>query len=303
MELLEARPASDRTVLVSALIEVGRLTPDESTGVKCLDDAISMANDLNSIELKAEALILRAWYAFGKGDAQLEERMADEALALAESSGLPRLLGRALRRKGTSAADNARIPEARLYYVEALRWLREEGDRSEEAFVLADFANAELQAGDHEAARRLYGEALTIASQMGNVFFQAIVHCGLAEIELSCDNLTKVYPHLEFALGVLAKGMGSDDLLAYTLLDVAVRAALEADLQLGAAELLGASQATFDRMGFSCEASEAVVRDTVIVQLQETLGENFESAFQAGRKLVSGDAIALASSVLNRCRS
>jgi tetratricopeptide (TPR) repeat protein len=187
-------------------------------------------------------------------------------------------------------ADNP--AQARADYSEALRYCQSTGDRQGQASTLNNLAVLELDQGAYTAARRYFDRALALVEDVGDPALTPFIHYGVALTSI----LDEDYDSAQLALAAALRESGrtgQQSLQAYVLLGTAIaRARSSPDLL--AAELLGAAQAMFDRLGERPEPTEAALYDQARFSLTTVLGDDLEMALTRGRSLDAAEAFRLA---------
>ncbi len=295
-ELLErtARSDVDRLLLGSALIVMSRVTLDRGARPH-LDQALTIADEVHSIELRAEALTLYAWEATQTGDLKTVDAVSDEALDLSRKTGDGHLVARALVCKAWADIDHLRLPEARTHLTEALHLTRESGDRNEEGLVHGNLGVTEMYAKNYADAEEHWRDCLVIGEELGDSDRKFQVHLNLAVIQLMRGNQSEAREHLLLAMSHVETTTSRS--LTYALLSTSLWAA-RANAYEEAAALLGASDVARNSLEIRWEDVDAELRDEVISQLHSSMGDAFERAIQAGRRLNATDAVELGLNVL-----
>ena len=295
-ELLEgtARSDVDRLLLGSALIVMSRVTLDRGAR-PYLDEVLTIADEVHSMELRAEALTLYAWEAMHTGDRKTADAVSDEALDLSRKNGDGHLVARALVCKAWADIDHRRFPEARTHLTEALHLTRESGDRNEEGLVHGNLGVTEMYAKNYADAEDHWRDCLVIGEELGNRDRKFQVHSNLAVIQLMRGNQSEARGHLLLAMSHVETTTSRS--LTYALLSTSLWAA-RANAYEEAAALLAASDVACDSLDIRWEDVDAELRDEVIRQLRSSMGDAFEGAMQAGSRLSPTDAVELGLNVL-----
>jgi len=295
-ELLEgtARSDVDRLLLGSALIVMSRVTLDRGAR-RYLDEALTIADEVHSIELRAEALTMYAWEATQTGDLKTEDAVSDEALDLSRKTGDGHLVARALVCKAWADIDHLRFSEARTHLTEALHLTRESGDRNEEALVLGNLGVTEMYAKNYADAVERWHECMAIAAELGDSGRVSEAHCNSAVVELMRGNQAEARGHLLLAMSHSDRTTSRS--LTFILLSTSVWAA-RAGAYEEAAVLLAASDVARDSLDIRWEDVDAELRDEVISLLHSSKDDAFEGPIQAGSRLNATDAVELGLNVL-----
>ena len=295
-ELLDGRARSDgdRLLLGSALIVMSRATLDWGAR-PYLDEVLTIADEVHSIDLRAEALTMYAWEAMQTGDRTTEDAVSDEALELSRKTGDVHLVARALVCKAWADVDHLRLPKARAHLTEALRLTRESGDRNEEGLVHGNLAVTEMYAKNYADAEEHWRDCLVISEELGDSDRRFQAHSNLGVIHLMRRNQSEARGHLLLAMSNVEPTTSRS--LTYALLSTSLWAA-RAGAYEDAAALLAASDVARDSLEIRWEDVDAELRDEVITQLRSSMGDALDGALQAGRRLNATDAVELGLNVL-----
>ena len=285
----------DLLLLGSALIVMSRVTLDKGAR-RYLDEVLTIADEVHSIELRAEALTMYAWEAMQTGDRKTEDAVSDEALDLSRKTGDGHLVApRFLACKAWADIDHLRFSEACTHLTEALHLTRESGDRNEEGLVHGNLGVTEMYAKNYADAEEHWRDCLVIGEELGNRDRKFQVHSNLAVIQLMRGNQSEAREHLLLAMSSVESTTSRS--LTYALLSTSVWAA-RAGAYEEALALLAASHGARDSLDIQLEDVDAELRDEVISELRSSMGDTFERAIQAGRRLNAIDAVELGLNVL-----
>jgi predicted ATPase/DNA-binding SARP family transcriptional activator len=247
-----------------------------------LDEALVIARELDLPALAADALRTSAWVADRRGDREAAAARADEAVEMALASGTTHLIARAydVRAATGQESDPGR---AKADYTQSLYHSRLANDVAAQASTLNNLAILELEQGDHRAARGYFNEASEIAGGMADPALLPFIHYGFGLTSLLDGDYDVARAALVECLGE-ARRTGQRSLEAYALLATAV-GRVHSTPDRTAAELLGAGQAMFERLGERPEPTEAALCAEALALLAGALGDDLETALASGRLL------------------
>jgi tetratricopeptide (TPR) repeat protein len=173
-----ARGLGDRWVEQAMLVQVGRglfAAGDLAGAYRCLEEAMQIAESLDSDNCRFYALFHRASLEMRTNDLDAAAADIDRAIQLATDSGDPRLQGDCHYLRADLRLMQGNTAAARADINETIRLHRRIGLRAEVAAGLARLACVEMADGDLEQARASLAEASGQAPR-GSQAMQEVVH-------------------------------------------------------------------------------------------------------------------------------
>ncbi|MFN2138443.1 MAG: ATP-binding protein, partial [Candidatus Promineifilaceae bacterium] len=175
----------DDTTLAMATFEKGIIQVNRGQDKEARDllrEAHKLFEQIGHPFFAAISLVHQANALLGLGDFGGATRRLDEAKVLVEQINEPWLTSFALNNRGEVARAQRRYEEARGYYVESERILREVGDVGDLARLVHTLAYVDQHEGDLPQAEARFREALAIFRKVGNQ--RGIAEClaGLAGV-------------------------------------------------------------------------------------------------------------------------
>ncbi len=219
------------------------------------------------------------------------QALAKEALALARSTGDRLGEALALRQLGVTHQCRGEFEAARPLMEEALTGIAVLGERVWHGVTLRDLGILATQQGDHERARAYHHEALALWRQIDHPWGVPATLRDLADDALTRGDVTAAAAHYRESLerwGHLREKIH----LGGCLFGAARVAALSGQPQ-PAARLLGATEAFHEALGLILPPTLRAELTRAAAGARDALGEAaFREAWQAGRALSLGDAVA-----------
>jgi tetratricopeptide (TPR) repeat protein len=270
---------------------------DPATARSYIEDGLVIAKKIGDIGIEADLLDLAAWIAYRRGDLDQASPLIDKAANLVGRGDTRGLQGRVLYHR--AAIRGSADPEgSRADFVDAISYFRAMGDLDGALNCLGALGYHALLGGDLQAARAQLEEARAAAQDCSSFSFLGNTTClGLIAImEGDVGSASDLYAE---SLRLLHK-FGDTWWVSYSLLGVGLCLTAFGDPRC-AAEIHGAADAVLDGIDFAYEPIEAELRAQDLARLRHTLGETaFDSAYQAGRRLSSLQAIELGQLSLQR---
>jgi len=299
-----------------------------------LEDALALDSASRRTIIRSKALRAAAVLARGQGDFDAAQAFLGESLEIAREKGDRAGIAAALFELGNVANEHLRLDEARSLYEECLSIRREIGDRTGIALALHNLAVVAEAGQDFVNAGKLYEEALSLHRDLGNRGMEANTLNGLGFVAVAIGDLAGAQQRHEQALSILReiddrrgiafslRELGSilvarDDLAGagaclgecmIIMRDLGDRQGLAATMEACAGVAAAAGKA---ETAFQLSGAAAALREAIGSPLSQTELELFEAklaparvaigedaarhAFEDGKGLPSGDAIAIAS--------
>jgi len=261
---------------------------DTARAGEYLAEAKTIADTLGSASLRADALRTMAWVADRRGDHDAAIAFAVDAVEAAEASGATHLLARAYDVRA-AASQHSDPSGARADYAEALRHCRSAGDGLGQASALNNLAILDLEHGDIAGARTRFAEALSIAEAVRDAALVPFLAYGVGLAAALDHDYTAAEPAFVNAL-LGSRRTGQRSLVAYALLGISTVCACSGRDQR-AAVLLGASSALFEALGEKPETIEAAMRERVLADLGQAMGDGLDTAIDEGRRLDTAEVV------------
>ena len=240
---------------------------------------------------------------FEHGDYQTASGVIDEAVALARQDGGALLIAQTLTHRGlvTSSLDP---DQARANFGEALSISREMGDHSWLQVTLECLGCLELLLGNIDEGRSYLEECVSIGrgllrSEEPNALLSPLMNLALATIMQG--DIASTFRLQDESLR-LCQEIGALRDFSYFVLGVALCMTISGEMEL-AMTLHGAADGLIEQMDRSFQPLEEELREQDHSRLRQAMGETaFESAYAAGRRLTSSEAIELAEQSIQRLR-
>jgi predicted ATPase len=259
------------------------------------EEALTISASLPQVELRAELLITLTGSLLSSQDSAALDAVSQDAVQAAHTTGLPDLIGRAHERRGTALSIMARrtdTAQCRTEFQEAIRWLRNAGDRASEAGATGNLAQLELSEGNYEAARDGWERAVDINRELGDDWGMSVAISQLGALDWLRDDVLGARAHLKRSLQ-LTDHCGIPAGFPYLFILFGLCESRDGHV-VEATLLFGASARLFDDQGITCEDLEDRWRSEELRRLRYALGDAFAPTFERGRSLSIADACAIA---------
>lgn len=295
-----ARAAEDMQGLRLALIGLGDLLAhqgDYRAAEPVLEESVALLGRLGEVYLKAAALTSLGQMAFTRGDLPRAREALTEALAIAREMGRPDDWMVPLLALARMALGEGDLAGARGFADDALEAAGRSGNalaNTQAAQIRGEVAAA---VGDLPAARRFHEEALALARSASDAHGTAQALSSLGELAVasrSTERAAKLYVEALELLHAVGNTLGVAATL-HALGGLGVGCAAQSACTLSAARALD------ERNG--CSGSPADVRrwERDLALVHESLSdEEFEAAWERGKRLSIEEAVTRASSVYGR---
>jgi predicted ATPase/DNA-binding CsgD family transcriptional regulator len=240
---------------------------------------------------RGRALALRnlAFFLMHQGEVQQALGLAEQAAALARSVGEPSLMAWVLHGLALAMDEVGDIERCEHLNREILDLARQAGDEALAIRALGGIGSALQSRGDHAQARVFFGEALALARPRHDKWLTSVVTGNLG-LALVPEDPVQALALLKESLA-LAYEIGHRLLTVRRLEDLA---SLQAQAEV-TAQLLGASEVLRDAFGLKRgSSSEAMVSATAVIARERLGSAAFEAAWNQGRAMTPGEAVALA---------
>jgi predicted ATPase/class 3 adenylate cyclase len=185
---------------------------------------------------------------------------------------------------------NGRRKEARALYQETATLARALGDQAYLQLTLVDYAALESDTGDHQRSLDLTEEALGLALDLGHTVGALISQHNAGWTLLEMGRLEEAAEQMRRVI-VQALDLDEPSILLPLALDFSIvlgRSGLEEYAVL----LLGATDASYDRLGIAIDPMQRADRDVLIESTKGVLSiDDWETAYQAGLRTPLEDAL------------
>ena len=256
-------------------------------------EAITIARGLSDDALAGDALAALNWFRFQQGDLPAALARADEAVALARAAREPHLITATLGHRAVFKSEAGDLDGSLADQQEVLSLARASGDNYVLVLTLANLGIDKLAAGEIQAALTYLQEALGIADAHRYQHLSAGVQENLGFACLVDEDVASASRLLRAVLDT-ALVTGERTYVHGALLGLALAIGADGD-PVVAATLHGAADHEYEQAGRGFETIESGLRTSGRARLIDALGQAaFDAAYQHGRTLSQGDAIALA---------
>ena len=260
---------------------LGRLTEAVELCRACGDDRY-LGVALNSL-----GLVLREQGRYEAADAAFAECLALRR-RLGHSWGMALTLGNLAR----TAFYRGELDKALAYSHESLGLFQQLGDRWGVAVSTFDTGEYLLAQGDVEQARRLLEEALAIGREVGDRSHVGWVLCTLAELAQSRSDLATARRLLEECLTIQVEISDKEGIVSS--LERLVQLDADEGHRRRAAVLAGYAAALRDKIGLVMPPIFQERFAATLDALRASIGDEFDAAYDEGRRLTLDDALKLA---------
>jgi non-specific serine/threonine protein kinase len=229
------------------------------------------------------------------------EDQLHEALVAARELGNLRLVAYALSRTGFVARARGDMAQARALFAEELEAWKAVGAEGGAANAASNFAEAEFQFGDPQAALKLAGDALSVHRALNNAHNAASNLASMAAYLVALARYDEALAHAREALK-LARELQFDFISSFALQHIAAVAALRDAISVDdsersaagarAATLLGFIDARLGALEFKRTYLDQQEYDRMVARLGATLGPGeLTRLMAAGATLTPDQAI------------
>jgi non-specific serine/threonine protein kinase len=249
--------------------------------------------EATSAPLRIEALQAASFLARWEGERADESALAEEALALARTSGDSAMMARALLGAGQAAVSLSDFEQAEQLLQESLELARAGAETRPICMALGSLATLYRTAGQPGRARELWQESLPLIRAVGDRYGTAICLFGLASVAIEEGQPEDAPPILAEALA-LALELDYREGIAYFLEGAAAVAASRGDPKR-AATILGRMQAIHGELHFTANADDERLNAHTAEAARAAMGESaFAAALEAGEDMSVEQALAYA---------
>ena len=259
---------------------------------KHLEEGVRMSRKFSAPALTSELLACLAGCAYHEGDYEAFKTFIQESVQLARPLGDHGLLGRILVRNTLTAVLEHDDVKGVGLCEEALRHLHLGGDRAWEALAYSNLGIFEQGFASYDSASEHYLRALTIAEELGDVTAAIATLCNLGDLAEATGDIVAEQRYISQALYRASRG-GYRYGCALLISAVATYVTRTSGRYETAASLHGAADAELDRLEVPWEPGTEF-RNTNIEFLKERMGDAFDAAHAAGRKMPFELAVSLA---------
>jgi predicted ATPase/DNA-binding SARP family transcriptional activator/Tfp pilus assembly protein PilF len=285
---LDAAPDAEPPVRAKALLALGLIIGGGPAPGEHLHEALRLFRAESDAHGAAQALIALSIDTDQAGEQELAARLAEDALALARTTGDDWLIASALGAQVLGSPES--FGRARHFGEQGLAMFRRRGDRIQLSIALGNFGFAAVAAGDYAAAAPVLEEALAICGEVQEVRVLpfATVNRGLLHVLQGEDRLAA----RDFARTLaLCRESGQPLPVGEALSGLAAIAARRGELDL-ASQLSGAADA--HRIFEAISEPELRLRHDVIDAARARCAAgDWAREWAAGNALTFSQAIAL----------
>lgn len=242
--------------------------------------------------VRAKTLNASSRLAFARGDHASGERLARQALSIAQDINDQENCAWAnLFLSSHLMFSDDQFKEAITYAEECLRLFQVLDHKSGIAFGLNMLGELARLDGDYPHAGRLYEECLVLSKEMGNKQREAISLGNLSYVAYHQDNYNLAIDYCKKALAIVGSlQMGYFNAIALAMIAGPIGAIGDSER---AARLLAASEAQMEAMGASLQPGDKHEVDRFINTIWEQLGEiEYNKAWTEGREMTMEQALA-----------
>ena len=301
-ELLDRGNAQAPTLpRARALNAVACLAPgwlgEQALGQQRGEEALVLARELHDDQTACEAFWNIAWVHALRGDDRAAFAELEEAFTLVGRLGNPELHAHLLRLRAGVLTNLGDWEAGRTDYEHVLRLREQLGDLGGVGEVEGDLGNLAMQQRDLATARSHLDRAIAISRQVGDEDTLLISTLNLGLIEYVEGRSAQARSAFHESLST-ARRHRNQQIVGCSLFGLALSARDPADPGVAAA-IHGAAAGILAHLGQPLESIEAELRDADYAQLRKAMGkEAFEQAYEQGRQMQPGDAIALAEALV-----
>lgn len=198
----------DTSVRSGFLIGIGRcykVLGEKDAALKYYDEALKLARDLNQKSDEAQVLTTIAVLHLDHGNPGLAEGSYKEARKIYESLDDARNVAILDYNEAQLFAIQKRIPEAIVLYQQALKNLKDSGDKVSEGMVLRGLGTAEYLAGRPQKALEHFQAGLKFAEESGAIEALWDTNLGLGQCYKALGLNDLALTHLEKATSLVEK--------------------------------------------------------------------------------------------------
>jgi tetratricopeptide (TPR) repeat protein len=215
------------------------------------------------------------------------------ALALYREMGNEGGAAWSLMHLGQMAAEQGDVERARELNEEGLALARQLDEKALVALGLLHLGHLARDQEDHPRAMRLYEESLALYEEVGDAYHRACAHLCLGAVALRQGDSTRSRARLEEALAYftsVADRQGTAWCLEALAWAWSARGQLEC-----AARIFGSAEMLRETIGRPMSPGERAEHDRWVAATRAGLGDAaFRSAWQEGKEMPSGEAVASA---------
>lgn len=250
-------------------------------GSRHLEQALSRCTSEVPATLRAQVLGAAGWAVHKLGDAARARRHYELAVTLYKQTGDGELQYGMYPVLATVVFEEGDYQEARALMEKCLAMYRKRGT-TRPWFLLNNFGDIEMRAGNVEAARAYFEESRHVLDFSLHPQEAGITHCNLGEVELHSGRLECAQEHLATAIRAWQECGAIVDVPSAIELMACV--ALRSDAPERAATLLGIAEALRDQIGVTCRIP-ALVADTTAAAEQSLGAESYQRARATGGRM------------------
>jgi len=244
-------------------------------------------------QTQARASVLNAAGEFALAQGAHDEALAyfQESAEIAGAQGNRAAVGVALFYLGVVATQQGDMHGAKEQLEQSLAIAREMEDASTTMLALNNLGELYRTEGDVERASALYEEALALSRQRDLINLTAVILLNLAKIAIERHDHRRAHGRITEAAAYLDRS--ASRFQWSTLLDTAFGLAVGLGDFLGAAQILGASEAIYETTGRQREDSDQQFLAPLMAEAKAQVGDTaFQQACAKGRAQTHEEAVA-----------
>lgn len=188
------RPAVQAEILLDLGVAQGSVGA-WAEALRLAEESLRLAEELGATDLQARTLLNLGFLSFEQGHWDQAVARLERALAVAREHGHELLEARALGNLAIVHNARGERREAIALYQQSIATFSRHEQLLDVARGFSNVGFSHYGLGEYEEARRYYGQALELATKVGDVREQGIVHLHLAEVMLALGDLTAAREH------------------------------------------------------------------------------------------------------------
>ena len=301
---LALRPSTAR-VRTRALIGAGLLATwsisDLPAARSLLEESLAIARELGDRELTAYALFRLAQVASFQQDYDQKRSLLEESLAEARRIGDKWLLAGVLAGLVSERIREGGHEAGRLFLEESLALRREIGDKRGLSTTLINMGERAREQGDYAGALSLYEEASAVLSASGDTSGEAIIRSNMGFVFYRLGKYEETETGFRAALALWRRlnAPGGCVLAMIGLAGAAIGKGPHPAGAMRAARLIGAAEATLEKIGDFLEPIDRADHDAIVTDIRTQLDEaTWQKCYAEGEAITLEEAVAYAEAAL-----
>jgi predicted ATPase/class 3 adenylate cyclase len=253
-----------------ALVAAGRATAwhgDLGAAIALLEEAAELSRQLGDLEGVGRCLGFIGHGLLFTGNAERANAVLDEAVDLARNTAEPHSLARAIYNSAFAAVEQRDFDRACELFEESALIGRSEGTKLHEASCLVHLGYTLTLAGDYERAAALLDEGVALFTELGETTWTQVAFRYQGLLALLDGRIDEAKPLLRASL-MKGREQAPQWEVAHWIEELAAVAAAKGET-LRAAQLWGATDALFERLGLAILEENRQVRERFRDDVQE----------------------------------